>query len=36
MPLSMANRHKFDMKAKEPTVGGGFFSKKRFGVDGSF
>ena len=36
MPLSMAHKKdKYDIKIKEPTVGGGFFSKKR-GFDGSF
>ena len=36
MPLSMVHKKdKYDIKIKEPTVGGGFFSKKR-GFDGSF
>lgn len=36
MPLSMHFRKdKYDMKVKEPTVGG-YFPKKRGGFDGSF
>ena len=36
MTLSMAyKRDKYDYKGKEPTVGGGFFSKKK-GMETSF
>ena len=35
MPLSMAHKSKYDIRVKEPTVGGGFFTKKRYG-DASF
>ena len=36
MPLTMAyKKDRFDMKVKEPTVGGAYFQKKR-GFDGSF
>lgn len=36
MPLSMSyKRDKYDIKVREPTVGGAFFSKKK-GFDVSF
>lgn len=37
MPLSMAHKKdKYQIRVKEPTVGGGFFSKKKGGFDASF